>query len=95
MLHYTDPLVKKATAKAIWSVLRNQAHTSTVFVSPNFTVRATRTLRKGQIPPPKDTEVTIQVGRPNYHARSFIKLAKKAGETFPIRRPQLTYTRGK
>lgn len=40
--------------------------------------------RKGE----NHTEMVLTIGRPNYAEREFIKLCKKAGEPFPIKKMQ-------
>ena len=60
---------------------------ATKYVSPSFTIKATRQhkYRPGAL----SGTVIVTLGRPNYAEREFIKKAKKAGEPFPVRKGQL------
>ena len=60
---------------------------ATKYVSPSFTIKATRQhkYRSGSL----SGTVIVTIGRPNYAEREFIKKAKKAGEPFPVRKIQL------
>ena len=82
-----------AVVAAVRTLISAQAHTATVYLSPQLTVRATRTLQQGKIPTGRLSrlDIALTIGRPNYRAQRFIKQAKAAGEPFPIRHPQLTF----
>jgi len=60
--------------------------TVTKYLSTKNTIRVTRfgKYRKNA----RAEDFRIQVGRPNYSARQFIKLCVKAGEPFPVKRIQ-------
>ena len=60
---------------------------ATKFITPQFTVKATRQHKYDGRAAQQTFLVTI--GKPNYAERSFIKLAKMAGESFPIKKIQL------
>lgn len=83
----------KALARATAALLAANAHTATVYLSEKETVRVTRRLFHGR-PSAKALDLTVTIGKPNYKARAFIKLAVKAGERFPIRRVQLSFAQG-
>lgn len=80
----------RAMVEATERLLVNEAHTAVKYLSPTLTVRVSRPHYKGR-PSNRSTELIVNIGRPNYKARSFIKLAQKAGESFPIRKVQLTF----
>jgi hypothetical protein len=73
--------------KLVEALLSADAHRATRYVSPTEVVRATRLKFKGGFNK-RNLEVYVQVGKPNYRERQFIKLAKKAGVAFPIRKIQ-------
>lgn len=85
-------MIEKHVATAIKALIFSPAaHTATVYVSPTYTVRATRRRFKGpKRKAPKSIDIVLTMGRPNAAARDFIKLATRAHERFPIRRPQLS-----
>lgn len=65
-----------------------QGHKRAVkYLDADLTVKATRFGRYDK----RDHQivVVVTVGRPNYLERRFIKLAKKAGEPFPIKKIQI------
>ena len=61
----------------------------TAYVSPIETVKATRMYRLDRRE--RREEFLVSVGRPNYRERKWIKFAKRAGESFPVRKLQLTF----
>lgn len=75
----------KAFAAVGQALLGTEVKTATKYLSPSMTVRATRVSKhdKGRI------SYVVSVGKPNYLERKFIKLLKKAGEPFPVRKVQL------
>lgn len=81
-----------AVSKTVKAVLANEAHRAVNFIAPNYIIRATRVLYNGKLPRRgSNVEVVLTIGRPNYLEREFIKVAKKAGEPFPIKKIQLKY----
>lgn len=64
-------------------------HRATVYVSPKFTVKATRRskLRKGD----KQQEFVVTIGRPNWHERERVRQFEKVGEPFPVKKVALQY----
>lgn len=74
------------------ALLLNGAKTATKYVSEKLTIRASRKLYGGKLPPKgSNEEIVLTIGRPNFEAREFIKKCKKAGEKFPVKKIQLTY----
>jgi hypothetical protein len=43
----------------------------------------------------KRETILVTVGSPNYAERQFIKSCKKAGESFPVKKIQLKFVKGK
>ena len=77
--------------KVVRTLLESGAHKVTAYLSPNQTVKACRKMYEGKISTPRDTraDVTVTVGVPNYSERRFIKMARAAGEPFPIKKLQI------
>jgi len=62
---------------------------ATYFLSPDLTVKASRhnkVNRRSRI-----DSIVLTYGKPNYKEREFIKLCKKAGEKFPVKKIQLKF----
>jgi len=62
---------------------------ATAYISDKFTVKATAQRRSDK----RERAVTmlVTVGAPNFVERRFIRLAKKSGEPFPIKKVQLKF----
>lgn len=84
--------------RVVDALMASGAHTATLYVTDKLTVRATRKMfgPKGRrrFNGTRATDVVLTIGAPNYKARAFIKLAKRAGERFPIRKIQLSFPAG-
>lgn len=90
-----DDTVMGATQKALAALMRSvSAKTSTAYISDKLVVRLTRHANRSSSRNPSD-EFSLTIGRPNFSARKFIKLAKRAGEPFPIKKAQLTFQRSR
>jgi hypothetical protein len=77
--------------KLIQTLIETESHVATKYLSPKHVIRATRKVFNGRIDKrDRRTEIMVTDGEPNYHARQFIKLCKRAGEPFPVRNIQLT-----
>jgi hypothetical protein len=77
--------------KVVEIVAREPVHSATKYCAPDLVVRAVRRLYKGKIARhPAPLEIALHIGRPNYLERRFIKLCKRAGEPFPVKKIQLT-----
>ncbi|MFA5382080.1 MAG: hypothetical protein WC356_02860 [Candidatus Micrarchaeia archaeon] len=75
--------MKKYYGEVAFEVFNNSFKRATKYVSDNLTVKATsRCVRAAK-------ELILTAGKPNYAERKFIKLCKKAGEKFPIKKIQL------
>lgn len=78
-----------SVASLLQTLFTTGARKATKYLAPNQTLKVTRQHpRKGR----GDT-VLVTMGRPNYAERQFIKMARKAGEPFPIRKPQLRFAK--
>lgn len=75
-------------------ILEGGARKATKYFSETQVVRATRKLYGGKISR-GNTEIVFMVGRPNWQERQFIKQAKKAGDTFPIKKTQIVWYKPK
>ena len=77
----------------VMSLISNKASKATLYVSPNETIVATHTLYQGKLPRKNSRGITISVtfGKPNYASQQFIKLAKIAKVSFPIKKIQLKF----
>ncbi len=62
---------------------------ATAYINEKFTVKATRQRKADG----RDRTATIlvTVGAPNFVERRFIRLAKQAGEPFPVKKIQLKF----
>lgn len=71
-------------------VLGDDVKRATKYIADNFVVTATRKCFGGKIDRRDATiDIILKIGRPNYAERKFIKLCKKSGEPFPIKKIQL------
>ena len=80
----------RVIASVFETLLSDRSHRSCVaYVAHNLVVRATR---HGK-PDPRISRLYIMVtlGRPNFAERKFIKLLKKSGEHFPVRKIQIKF----
>lgn len=66
------------------------SYTATKYITPQHVIRATRILYERKIRKDDPIQIRFSEGRPNYHARRFIKMCKRANEPFPIKKVQLT-----
>jgi hypothetical protein len=84
--------MNKFISDVISALLGSSARSATKYVSDKLTIRASRKLYKGKLPRKgSNEEIILTIGRPNYEARQFIKMCKKAGESFPVKKIQLKY----
>lgn len=65
------------------------ARKATKYLSPTFTVKATR--QRKHDGRNKAETFLVTVGRPNYQEREFIAAAIEAKEPFPVKKVQLQY----
>jgi predicted pyridoxine 5'-phosphate oxidase superfamily flavin-nucleotide-binding protein len=83
--------MRKEIVQCVEAVLVG-ARQATKYISEQKTVKATihgRHDRRQQI------IMLVTIGRPNFCERKFIKLAKKAGEPFPIKKIQIKWPKTK
>lgn len=68
-------------------IVHYNVKSATKYLSPKLVIRATWHNK----PSKRNNRETMVVtfGQPNYLERAFVKLAKKAGEPFPIKKVQL------
>lgn len=72
-------------------VLGSGAKRATKYISPREVARATfHGKRLGRM---RTRHVVVTVGAPNYEERKFIRVLKKAGERFPVKKIQLKWDR--
>jgi len=61
----------------------------TMYLKPDFVISAQRKCWGGKIDlRDKSVEIVVKIGKPNFAEREFIKLCKKAGEPFPVKKLQ-------
>jgi hypothetical protein len=80
------PKVFDQLAKAI---IDGRAKKATKYLSPTMVVKATYQGKRNDRA--RAHTVVFTVGAPNYAEREFIKQAKQAGESFPVRKIQLKF----
>jgi hypothetical protein len=75
------------------TLLGSNARTATKYISEKLTIRASLKSFGGKLPPKncRSLDIALTIGAPNYEAREFIKMCKKAGEKFPIKKIQLKF----
>ena len=76
--------------KVVGALLISDAARATKFISNKFIVRAVRKTYKGKFGN-KNIELNITIGKPNYAEREFIKKCEKTGESFPVKKVQLSF----
>jgi hypothetical protein len=62
---------------------------ATKYISEKFVITATRKRYRGKILKGETIDIVLKIGRPNFAEREFIKLCKKAKESFPIKKMQI------
>lgn len=91
MINFPEP---RSFNRAVSDVLASintdpKIKTATKFVSPKFTVKATRRFKFTRRA--TRDEVVLTFGAPNYKEREFIKTATKVKEPFPVKKVQLRF----
>lgn len=88
----SKPASRYAVQEVVDALILNGAWRATKYVSPCLVIRATRMLERGKVNHNNpDIGVRLSITRPNYLDRGFIKLARKANQSFPIRRIKLQF----
>lgn len=67
-------------------VLFNDAKQAIKFIATDHVLKATR---RGKDTRANHIEILVTVGKPNFRERKFVRLCKKAGELFPVRKIQI------
>lgn len=62
---------------------------ATLFLSPGLTFKATRIKRVDKRD--RSEHYVVSIGKPNYNERQRIKVLKKVGEPFPVKKVALTF----
>lgn len=73
----------------VGNAIATRVRSAVKYISDKEVVKATRRFK-----PSKRNlreEILLTIGRPNYAERRFIKLCKKAGEPFPVKKVQLKH----
>jgi hypothetical protein len=83
----TDQVLIELAARRVIRHLAIGDRKATVYISPTLTVKESR--RHKPNARSRSVEIVLTIGRPNSAEREFIRVAKKAGEPFPIRKVQL------
>jgi len=76
-------------------IIFDGAYKATKYFNEKLTLKATRKRYKGKILKGQGYDIVFTLGKPNYEEREFIKRAKKAGETFPIKKALLKFPQPK
>jgi len=78
--------MKSIYGQVVYEIMENGFRQATKYISDNLTVKCTARKNTG-----KQLSAVITEGKPNYAERLFIKLCKKAGEKFPVRKIQVKH----
>lgn len=78
-------------SKTIEVLLRTEARQATKYLEPKLIVRATRKAYGGKLSKRLPIEIILNIGKPNYAEREFVKLCQKSGEKFPVKKIQLKH----
>lgn len=65
--------------------------TVTYYESPKKTIRLTKKHRSDGYKSARYSTYALTIGAPNYLAVRFIKACQKAGEPFPVKKPQINF----
>lgn len=83
--------------RLIETLLSSGAHRATYYKSPKEIIRATRQserTKSGKRRFHKSLhDIRLTIGHPNVREREFVKDCVKAGVSFPVRKPQLSFLR--
>ena len=72
------------------TLLDTKAVSAVKYVDEKHIVRVTRPTYNRKFSTGNVT-IVLTIGKPNFEERAFIKLLKKSGEKFPLRKPQLRF----
>lgn len=62
----------------------SDARQTVIYLSPTLRIKATRMRRR-------DNDFRVNIGKPNYAERKFVKLCIKSGEPLPVRNVQIKW----
>lgn len=79
----------RAVGTVIAALDQPKVYHAAKFLSEKLVVKASRRRFHGKIDKRAKFEAVLVIGGPNYREREFIKMCKKAGEPFPVKRVQL------
>lgn len=83
-------VTRAAVSAVVMAVLEmSELKRATKYLDEKTAVKCTRKLKFDKRM--RSETVVLTVGRPNYAERKFIKLCKKAGEPFPVKKVQLKW----
>jgi len=89
------PALEKTIGQVVEVLVNTNARVATKFLEPKFIVRATRTTYRKNYKNAKfnngSLDITLTLGRPNYHEREFIKKCLIVKEPFPVKKIQLKF----
>ena len=85
--------LERAITQVANAIIRYDVKRATKYLLPNYTVKAT--VQGNPDGRCRQRTILVTYGRPNYLEEKFIKLAKKAGEPFPIKKVQMKNFTGK
>lgn len=83
----------RAVSDVVVACLETGAKTATKYISDKLVIRVSAKLIGGKLPPKrvKSLGFVLTIGAPNFEAREFIKVCKKAKEPFPVKKIQLKF----
>jgi len=89
----TGLLNADGVADVVAALLKTGARRATKYWSPKDVVSACRPCYNGKVDDKRDKRATVvlKLGAPNFEERGFIKLCRKAGEPFPVKKIQLKF----
>ena len=89
--HLIDGNTAKFSGAVINALLYEDAWSAKKYVSEKLVISATRNRygKSGWTKRDSRADIAVKIGAPNYLERRFIKLCKKTGESFPVKRVQL------
>lgn len=80
---------RNAIARAVETVLETGCRKATVYLGSKTVVKCTARHRPDKRE--KAPSFVLTIGAPNFVERRFIRLCKKAGEPFPVRKVQIKF----
>lgn len=83
----------KGVEQVVAALVRSRARRATKYISPKLVLSACVPAYGGKAWDGRDKRTTfvVKLGAPNYAERDFIKLCKKTGVAFPVKKVQLKF----